>query len=86
MCVCGGLYGCHIIIYGSKSARWFSLSLHKREVLSTYHNATKCQRVGKKHIAATQPFHSSHTHVSAAPVAKIPKVEISLPIETFLLH
>lgn len=47
-----------------------SLSPHNREELSTYHSVTKCQRVGKKPLAATQPLHSSHTHVSAALVAK----------------
>lgn len=64
------LYGCHITISGARSARWFSLSLHNREELSIYHSVTNCQKVGKKHTEATQPLHSSHTHVSAAPVAK----------------
>lgn len=64
------LRGCHIRISGARSARWFPLSLHNREELSIYHGVTKYQRVGKKRVAATQPLHSSHTYVSAGPVAK----------------
>lgn len=63
------LHGCYITICGARPARWFPLSLHNREDLNTYHSVTKCQRVEEKHIL-TQPLHSSHTHVSAAPVAR----------------